>query len=431
MTVIFGILAMLNMRKSFFPEIPPRIITIAVAYPGASPAEMEEGVTTKIEQAVEGLSGIKKITSSSEENLASIRIEAYEDTDMDELLTDVENTVNSINSFPVGAEKPIVRKLKVGEMGGTAAFLALTGPDDLWELKAKAEQVKNDFLASPFVSQIQVVGYPDVEISVEVKEEKLLEYGLRFDQVVAAVRGNNLDLSAGTIKTNEEEYLIRMRGRETMADEIGNIVLRANNEGEFIRLSNVAEVKFQFADRPMKSFLDGKRAVTLIVNKLPDEDLGGIADFVRNYSSEFNTKNPGYNLRIIFQFEEMLQERIDLLTSNGWQGFLLVMLCLGFFLSLRVSFWVAFGIPISFLGLFAIGWVYGMTINMISLFGMIIVIGILVDDGIVISENIYAHFERGKSPMRAAIDGTLEVFSCLRSYYGSCFCFAHVCWRTI
>jgi multidrug efflux pump subunit AcrB len=127
----------------------------------------------------------------------------------------------------------------------------------------------------------------------------------------------------------------------------------------------------------MKSFLDGKRAVTLIVNKLPDEDLGGIADFVRNYSSEFNTKNPGYNLRIIFQFEEMLQERIDLLTSNGWQGFLLVMLCLGFFLSLRVSFWVAFGIPISFLGLFAIGWVYGMTINMISLFGMIIVIGIL------------------------------------------------------
>lgn len=410
LTIIFGVLAMINMRKSFFPEMAPRIITISVAYPGASPQEMEEGVTTKIEQAVEGLAGIKKITSSSEENIANIRIEAVEDTDMDEMLTDVENTVNSINSFPVGAEKPIIRKLKVGEMGGTAAFLALTGPDDLWELKAKAETIKNDFLASPYVSQIRVVGYPDVEISVEVKEEKLLEYGLRFDQVVAAVRGNNLDLTGGTIKTSEEEYIIRMRGRETLADEIGNIVLRANNEGEFIRLSNVAEVKFQFADRPLKSYLDGQRAVTMIVSKLPEEDLGGIADFIRSYTAEFNKNNPQYQLRIIFQFEEMLQERIDLLTSNGWQGFLLVLLCLGFFLSLRVSFWVAFGIPISFLGLFAIGWVYGMTINMISLFGMIIVIGILVDDGIVISENIYAHFERGKSPMRAAIDGTLEVF---------------------
>lgn len=410
-TVVFGILALSNMRKSFFPEIAPRIITISVAYPGASPFEMEEGVTTKIEQALEGLSGIKKITSSSEENIANIRIEAYEDTDMDEMLTDVENTVNSINSFPVGAEKPIIKKLKVGEMGGTAAFLSLSGPDDLWQLKAKSEEIKNDFLASAAISQLRVVGYPEVEISIEIKEERLLEYGLRFDQIVSAVRGNNLDLTGGTIKTKEEDYIIRLRARETVSGEIEKIVIRANNEGELIRLSDVADVKFQFADRPYRSYLDGKRNVSIIVSKLPEEDLGAIAEFLEQYTKEFNRKNNAFELKIIFQFSDMLQERIDLLTVNGMQGFALVLLCLGFFLSLRVSFWVAFGIPVSFLGLFIIGYLYGMTINMISLFGMIIVIGILVDDGIVISENIYAHYERGKSPLRAALDGTLEVFS--------------------
>ncbi len=410
LTIVFGLLALSNMRRSFFPEMPPRVITIDVAYPGASPVEMEDGVTIKIEQALEGLSGIKKITSSSEENRASLKIEAFEDTDMDDLLTDVENTVNSINSFPVGAEKPIIRKLKVGSMGGTAAFLSLTGPDDLWKLKAKSEQIKNDFLAEKSISQIRVVGYPEVEISIEVKESKLLEYGLRFDQLTSAVRTNNLDLTGGTIKTEEEEYIIRMRARETLADEIGKIVIRATPGGEIIRLSDIATVNYQFADRPYKSYIDGKRNINVIVSKLPEEDLGAIAKFITDYTDKFNEENEDFELRIIFQFADMLQERIDLLTNNGIIGFFLVMICLGFFLSLRLSFWVAIGIPISFLGLFIAGYLYGMTINMISLFGMIIVIGILVDDGIVIAENIFAHYERGKSPMLAALDGTAEVF---------------------
>lgn len=411
LTLVFGILALSNMRLSFFPEMEVRIITINVAYPGASPEEIEEGITTKIEQALEGLNGIKRITSTSSENISSIKIEAYEGTDMDELKNDVDNTVNSISSFPAGAEKPMVRKLKVGEMSGTAAFLSLTGPDDLWKLKEITENIKNDFLASPYISQVQVMGYPEVEISVEVSEEKLLEYGLRFDQVVAAVRSNNLDLTGGIVKTKEEEYIIRLKARETAEEEIKKIVLRANNEGELITLGQIAEVKYQFADRPFKSYLDGARNVTIIVNKLPEEDLGKISDAVNEYVEKFNKENEKHKLKIIFEFRDMLQERIDLLTSNGLMGFILVLICLGFFLSLRVSFWVAFGIPVSFLGLFAMGYLYGMTINMISLFGMILVVGILVDDGIVIAENIYSHFEKGKTPVQAAIDGTVEVFT--------------------
>lgn len=410
-TLVFGILSVMNMKKSFFPELTPKIITINVAYPGASPAEMEIGVTTKIEQALEGLAGIKEITSTSSENSSFIRVEAYEDTDMDELLTDVDNTVNSISSFPVGAEKPRVKKLKAGEMGSTAAFLSLTGPDNLWKLKEKSEKIKNDFLAASAISQVTVVGYPQVEISIEIREDKLLEYELRFDQIVAAVRSNNLDLTGGTIKTKEEEFILRMRARETTPKEISDIVIRATPEGKIIRLSDVANVNFQFSDNPNRSYTDGKRNTTLIINKLPEEDLGAIADFTNEYVKKFNKENSEYKLRIIFQFSDMLQERIDLLLVNGMQGMALVLICLGFFLSIRLSFWVAFGIPVSFLGLFALGWLYGMTINMISLFGMILVVGILVDDGIVIAENIYVHYERGKSAMRAALDGTLEVFS--------------------
>lgn len=411
LTIIFGLLSLFNMRQSFFPEIENRIITITVLYPGASPAEMEEGVTTKIEQALEGLVGVKKMTSSSSENMATIRIEGLSDADMDEMLTDVENTVNSINSFPAGAEKPIIKRQKVGEMGGMAAFVSLVGPDDLFGLKEKADQVKNDLLSVPSISQVNVIGYPEVEMSVEINEDKLLAYNLRFDQLVAAIRSSNVDMTGGSIKTDEEEFIIRYRGRTTKAKEIEDIVLRATPNGQLIILGDVAEVKYQFADRPIKSYLDGKRAVSVLVQKLPSEDLGQISDDLKSYVEKFNKQNKEYKLDIVFMFHDMLQERIDMLTSNGLMGMILVLICLGFFLSLRISFWVAFGIPISFLGLFAIGYLYGMTINMISLFGMIIVVGILVDDGIVISENIFSHYERGKSPMRAALDGTAEVFS--------------------
>lgn len=415
LTVIFGVLSMLNMRKSFFPEIENRIITINVMYPGASPEEMEVGVTTKIEQALEGLVGVKKMTSNSAENMASIRIEGLSDADMDEMLTDVENTVNSINSFPAGAEKPIIKRQKVGEMGGMAAFVSLTGPDDLFALKEKADKIKNDLLATASISQVNVIGYPEVEMSVEINEEKLLAYNLRFDQLVTAIRSSNVDMTGGTVKTDEEEYIIRYRGRTTKAEEIEKIVLRATANGQLITIGDVAEVKYQFADRPIKSYLDGKRAVSVLVQKLPSEDLGVISSDLKKYVEKFNKENKDYEMKIVFMFNDMLQERIDMLTSNGMMGMILVLICLGFFLSLRISFWVAFGIPISFLGLFAIGYLYGMTINMISLFGMIIVVGILVDDGIVISENIFSHYERGKSPMRAALDGTVEVFSSIIS----------------
>lgn len=409
LTLLFGLAAMLNMDKSFFPEIQPRRVFINVMYPGASPQEMEEGVTIRIEEAIKSLEGIEEITSRSNENIASITVTAYEGTDLDELLQEIKNTVDGISSFPVGAEKPIIFKQKSSGMNSVAAFMSLTGPDDLFKLKEVAEKIERDFLASPTISQITIYGYPSPEISIEVREQDLLKYNLRFSDITNAVKINNIDVSAGSLKTRDDEILLRSLNKETDPDKIGAIILRTTPDGQLIRIQDVAEIRFQFEDIPNKSYFNGRRSVSFIVNKLPNEDLGRISEYITAYTQAFNSQYENYQLHINFQFAELIDDRINLLVDNGMLGLILVLITLGLFLSLRLSGWVAFGIPFSFLGMFALGLWYGMTINMISLFGMIVVVGIMVDDAIVVAENIYAHYERGKSSHQAAIDGTMEV----------------------
>ena len=406
--IIFGTLGLLSIKMSFFPETPERDITVRVAYPGASPEEMEEGITIKVEEALKGVNGIEEVTSTSSENTASIRVRTMDDYDIDEVLAEVKNAVDGINSYPVGAEPPTVFKDR--SFGSTrVAFLTLRGNTDLKMLKEKAELIEDDFLNSGVISQVSLFGYPDLEISVEVKEETLSRYGLTFSQVANAIRFNNRDISGGSIKTLEEEIRIRANSKENAPEEIGRIVLRANPDGSNLLLRDIANIDLKFADTPNRSFSNNQRAVSINVEKLPEEDLQEISNFVDEYIDEFNAENETYELFASFDFNDLLQQRVGLLLSNGGVGLLLVLIGLGLFLSLRLSFWVAIGIPISFLGMFIVGSIVGITINMLSLFGMILVVGILVDDGIVIAENIYTHSERGKNPVRAAVDGTVEM----------------------
>jgi len=406
--IIFGTLGLLGINMSFFPETPERDITVRVAYPGASPEEMEEGITIKIEEALKGVNGVEEVTSTSSENTASIRVRTMDAYDIDVVLAEVKNAVDGINSYPVGAEPPTVFKDR--SFGSTrVAFLTLRGNENLKSLKERAELIEDDFLNSGVISQISLFGYPDLEISVEVKEETLSRYGLTFSQVANAIRFNNRDISGGSIKTLEEEIRIRANSKENAPEEIGRIILRANPDGSNLLLRDIANIELKFADTPNRSFSNNQRAVSINVEKLPEEDLQEISNFVDEYIEEFNAKNDNYELFASFNFNDLLQQRVGLLLSNGGIGLLLVLVGLGLFLSLRLSFWVAVGIPISFLGMFIIGNLVGITINMLSLFGMILVVGILVDDGIVIAENIYTHSERGKSPVRAAVDGTVEM----------------------
>jgi multidrug efflux pump subunit AcrB len=404
--LIAGGISFCSMKKSFFPERSSRDIFVTVRYPGASPKEMEEGITTRIEEAIRGLVGIKEVNSTSSENFAVVQVTTTGEYDLDDTLMEVKNQVDGISAFPVDAERPVVSKIRAVTWAG---FLGLSGDVDLLTLKKYAVRIENDLRASGVVSQVQVTGLPALEISVEVTEENLLRYNLTFDEISRAIALNNRDISAGMIKSDEEEILIRSRARSVNPGVIGDIVLRANADGSFLRIRDVGVVKTKFADVSNKSLLNGKQSVGFIINKLSEEDLEEVSRYLRDYVDKFNAANKGVKLDITFDFLPLLQSRLELMYRNGGIGLLLVILCLGLFLSTRLSLWVAWGIPASFLAMFIVAVYAGITINMISLFGMILVVGILVDDGIVIAENIYSHFEKGKSPKRAAIDGTMEV----------------------
>lgn len=404
--LIVGGMSLFSMKKSFFPERPSRMLFVTVFYPGASPVEMEEGVTSRIEEAVRAIPGIYEINSVSSENSSRVTIEIIPGYDIDEALIEVKNAVDGISSFPTAAERPIVFKQRTTS---PAARLMITGDMDLLTLKSYAQQVEEDFLASGLISQVSLSGYPPLEISVEVRENDLLRYGITFTQLQNAISENNRDVSGGQLRSEEEELLIRLRSRSADPNKIGEIILRANADGSVLRIRDIAAVKKKFSDTPNRALEKGKPIVNISINKLISEDLSEIDKYIKNYVEEFNQRNPGVELSITRSFLEILGSRLALLYKNGGTGLLLVVLVLGMMLSTRLSLWVAWGIPASFLAMFIVANLMGITINMMSLFGMILVIGILVDDGIVIGENIFQHFERGKSPMRAAVDGTVEV----------------------
>tara|TARA_Y100001954_G_scaffold15887_1_gene14914 strand:- start:8200 stop:11385 length:3186 start_codon:yes stop_codon:yes gene_type:complete len=411
-TALVGIISLSIMPRSFFPELSPNKIYINVAYPGASPEEIEQGITTRVEESLNGIEGIEEITSSSSENISQITVKTYAGFNIDEILQEIKNSVDAIYSFPEGAEKPTIQKQKsrgMGGMGNTVGFYALNGPDDLWSLKEKSDQIEKDLLSDDNISQLEVIGYSPIIISIELDENELLRHNLNFDIVSNKIKMSNIDISGGSIKTKKDEIIIRSNNRKNTAEEINKIVIQSNVNGGIVRLEDVASVEMKFSDIPIKSYVNGQRSISFIIKKTPDEDLKKIANSLETYIKKFNSENKDFEILTLFQFSDMLDQRIETLSDNLILGLILVLIVLGFFLSFRLSAWVAFGIPFSFIGMISIGILYGMTINMISLFGMILVVGILVDDGIVIAENIYSHFEKGKSPMKAALDGTMEV----------------------
>ncbi len=404
--LIVGGISLGSMKKSFFPERQSHVLRVSVFYPGASPVEMEEGVTSRIEEAVRAIPGIYEINSVSSENSARVTIEIEPKYDIDEALIEVKNAVDGISSLPSAAERPIVSKSRTTS---PAIRLLVTGEVDLLTLKSYAQQVEEDFLSSGHISQISIQGFPNLEISVEASEENMLRYGFTFNDLRNAITQNNKDISGGLIRSKTEELLIRLRSRSADPNKIEDIILRANPDGSVIRIRDIAKVKLKFADVSLKAVEKGNPVISLRIDKLITEDLDDIDKYVKAYVEEFNAEDQGVRLQLSRSFLDILKMRLNLLYYNGGLGFILVLLILGIMLSIRLSLWVAWGIPASFLGMFIIVNLMGVTINMISLFGMILVIGILVDDGIVIGENIFQHFEKGKTPIQSAIDGTVEV----------------------
>ena len=403
---VVGLVGLFQMKTTFFPEVESRAISIRAIYPGSSPEEIEEGIVSKIEENLKGLTGIERVTSVSSENSGNITVEVIKGYDTDIILQDVKNAVDGINSFPVAMEPVTVYKLET--LGRVLSF-AIYGDVPLKTLKKISREVEDDLLAIENLSKLTLTGFPEEEIEITFRENDLRAFNITFEEAARKIGQTNIESTGGTIKTAKEELLIRANNKEYTAKGLEEIVIKSNSNGGVVKLYQVADVADKWEDNPQRTFIGGEPGVVIQVQNTLEEDMITIADNVKEYIEKFNQENEEVQALIVEDSSITLNQRIELLTNNGIIGFFIVLLLLAMFLHYRLAFWVALAIPISFAGMFLLASLLGVTLNVISLFGMIVVIGILVDDGIVIAENIYQHYERGAKPVEAAINGTMEV----------------------
>ncbi len=406
--IIFGAVGIISMKSSFFPLVDSELINISLAYPGASPAEMEEGVVLKIEDNLKGIVGVERVTSVSRENSATVSIEVEKGKNIDVVLSDVKNAVDRVPSFPSGMEPAVIAKVE--SIRPTISFTVSGDNLSLKSIKQYARNVENDIRGMEGISQVSLSGFPDEEIEIAVRENDLRAYNLSFAEVSSAVTNSNILITGGNIKTIEEDYLIRASNRSYYGLELQNLIVRTETNGNIIRLKDIAEVRDTWSETPDRLYYNGNLAIDITVSNTNNEDLISSADKIKEYIHKYNQENQNVKLSVTSDRSLTLNGRTKLLVENGVVGILLVLFFLALFLNLRLAIWVAFGLPIAFFGMFIFAAQFDVTINVLSLFGMIIVIGILVDDGIVIGENIYHHYyDLGKTKIQAAIDGTMEV----------------------
>lgn len=410
--LIMGFFGLGQLKTTFFPETSLRNITVQVVYPGASPEEMEEGVVSKIEDKLVGVKGVKRTTSVSSENFANVNVETELGFDIDLVVQDVKNAVDQINSFPAAMEPPTIFKI---DPVNSAYIFSVSGDMDLKSLKRYAEILEDDLLALDGISQVELSGFPEQEIEISFRESDLRALNITFDEAVGAIAGTNLLTTGGTIKTKTEDLIIRAKNKSYTGEAFENIVVRSSTDGGLIKLYQIADIKDQWEDSPERTFLNGSPSVVVTVFNTREEDMFENSDSAKSYLEEVKVRYPELVIKEVRDGKDYLNQRISFIKENGLVGFLLVLVLLALFLDVRVAFWVALAIPISFAGMFVLANFAGISINVITTFGMIVVIGILVDDGIVIAENIFQHYERGKPALEAAIDGTLEVLPAVSS----------------
>ena len=405
--MVAGALSLASVVVETFPEFDTDRITIRVPYRGASPAEAEEGVCVRVEEAIASIEGIKRIRSTAQENLGMVTVELEEDADDQKVLDDVKAAVDRIETFPLETEKPVVAEL---DNRRRVITIVLSGEASEKTLKALAERVRDELTAKDGISQVEISGVRNYEISIEVSEEALRRYGLSFQQVSNAVAMSSLDLPGGAVKTSGGEILLRTKGQMYRGSEFEDIVVVTRSDGTRVYLADVATVVDGFEDTSTATRFDGKRGVQIQVYRVGGEGALYIADTTKQYVHDLEADLPaGITADTWDDDSVILRQRIGLLLRNARLGLMLVFLCLTLFLNLRLAFWTTMGIPISFLGGFWLVPYFDVTINMISLFAFIIVLGIVVDDAIVVGENIYEYLQRGMKPLDAAIAGVREM----------------------
>lgn len=424
--LIAGFVTWFKLKKEIFPEISIDAVSVSIPYPNATPEEVERGVVIPVEEAIADLQGVKTIRGTASQNIGAVLVEVETGYDVRSVMSDVKSRVDAIDNFPLEAETPLLEEVLIKN---PVMSVTLTADTNETSLRKLAERVRDDLLTyeapkpdsfgtffaqifggAPSISQVEIAGTRPYEISIEVSEEKLRKLGLKLSDIAAAVRASTLDLPGGSIRTERGEVILRALGKKYEAQELADIAIKSNSSGGEIRLGDVAELIDGFEDVDISSSFDGKRAVVINVYRVGNEDTIALADLVRKYVADSKQAFPsGVELAIWNDQSVYLQGRLDLLKNDALIGLLLVLAILTLFLRPSLALMVALSIPLSFAGGIWMMPYLGISVNMISLFAFILVLGIVVDDAIVTGENVYHRIQQGEHPSIAAWKGTSEV----------------------
>ncbi len=407
--VAVGLLSAIMIKRTMMPEFEIDVIQITMAYPGAAPEEVEQGIVLRIEEALSDLEGIERIESDARESLAFIIIEPENEDDMIEMINEVKNRVDAIPSFPEGAEKPIIGRV---ELPFQALIIQVAGDLDERSMKELAEQVKLDLVSHPDISSVEIWGARNYEIAIEISEHRLQEYNLTLGQVAQIVAASSIDLPGGSVRTESGDILLRTQGQAYRQADFENLVLQTFPDGTRLLLGDIATIDDGFEDLTGFALFNGKYSIALPIMAMGSQDIIKAAAAAQEYVDRKNELLPdSVKLTVWSDFSYYLGERLGMMTKNLAMGAIVVFIVLALFLEIKLAFWVMVGIPICFLGSMAVfgsPWVGG-TLNIVSAFGFILVLGIVVDDAIIIGEAAYTEQEERGHSVEAIVDGALKV----------------------
>jgi multidrug efflux pump subunit AcrB len=405
--LIGGAFMSTRIKKEVFPDFELDTVSVTVAYPSASPEEVEQGIVLAIEEAVRGLDGVKDVSAVASEGVGRVVVELLGGANRQNVYQDVQQEIERITTFPEEAEEPQVtldtRRRGVIEM-------QLYGQADAWTLRSLAEDVRDRLLQEPGITQVDLEGVRDYEIHVEIPEDNLRAYGLTLAQVAETIRATSIELPGGSLKTDGGEILVRFKERRDWAEEFARVPLITTPDGALVRIEDVARVTEGFEDRNVEATYAGMPSVEIAVYRIGDQTPISVSDTVRAAMRTIGPDlPPGIRYAINRDWSDIYRQRLTLLLRNAFLGLVLVLFLLGLFLEFKLAFWVTLGIPVSFMGGLLFMPLMGVSINMISMFAFIIALGIVVDDAIIAGENIYEYRQRGMSFLEAAIRGARDV----------------------
>ena len=400
-----GIWTMYKIQKEVFPQFQLDFVNISVVYPGAAPAEVEQGILLPVEEAIRGIQGIKEIVSTANEGSGRVVVELVAGTDRMKAFQDIDQAVSRIRTFPDDIEEPEVslqnRQQDVMEIG-------LYGNVDIWTLRKLAERLRIQLLSNPEITQVEIGNVPDYVTHVEIPRHNLRQYNLTLGEVAEIIAASSEDVPAGAVETQSGEILLRMQERKQWAEEFGKVVIISSPSGAKVTLAEIAKIDDGFEETGFHGQFNQQPSVDLEIFRIGDQSPLEIAEVVQRELEAFQLP-PGVNFRIDSNRAEDYDERLSLLMENGFLAILIVLVILTLFLEYRLAFWVMMGMAISFIGGIIFLPLFGLSINMISMFGFLVVLGIVVDDAIVVGENVYEYRQKGLSYIDAAIQGAKDV----------------------